>query len=476
MRGMFLRDWRGLWPWLVCGFLGTACLYPWSLSTQGTAIWNTMLLQIYGMCALRSFVREDRMLGWDRYTAVFPNGRRRYAGEKIVVLLVIWAVMLFGIFTGRLLQGLISYHRLSDSLVFDALQYPTDLFGYLWYMLAPDSVYDLIYLPVVGSFGEVYLFTMTAVQLPVLLFLPTAFSVLWDVVTWFAAFMGIFWLQSGFSRAFLAAKKAGNLPKDIEELQVLEYFSWQDIPWDLLVWPALVLLVLSAGICLWYAGRRRTEVQPFGKGRKHMLTVLRTPLLLLIGAGLLVGTAVEAWMELHPVYKTYVYSREDRFDARTVYEVTDEEPAEKLKYNAYSDRPYTLAGMYATENPDAKVYNAIGGKLLVWDGEWLLYDLETEEKTVLALDAQPQRIGILLLGTGEPLAIAVDRKANECAYFSIRENRMMTEYIYPGVRDEYLHDGIIRTFKVHKQKYKEDSAVYYEIDPITWEITEVKAE
>ena len=99
-----------------------------------------------------------------------------------------------------------------------------------------------------------------------------------------------------------------------------------------------------------------------------------------------------------------------------------------------------------------------------------------EEKTVLALDAQPERIGIMLLGTTEPLAIAVDRKANECAYFSIRENRMMTEYIYPSVRDEYLYDGIIRTVKVHKIKYKEDSAVYYEINPVTWEIREVKAE
>ncbi len=476
MRGMFYRDWRVLWPWLVCGFLGAACLYPWSCSTQGTAIWFAILIQIYGMVTLRSLVRDDRTTGWDRYTAVFPNGRRRYTGEKVILLFVTWAALLLGIFLGRLIQALNLYDRLSDSLVLDVLQYPTDLIGYLWYMLAPDSIYDLIHMPIVGSFGEVYLFVMTAVQLPVLLFLPTAVSVLWEAVTWLGAFMGIVWLNSGFTRAITAAKKAGNLPKDMEELQTLEYLKWQDIPWDIYMWPALILFILSAGFCIWFAGRRRGDGRTAGKKRKHMLAFLRTPLLLLTGAGLLVGTAVQAWMEMHPVYKTYVYSCEDRFDARTAYEVTDEEPKEKLKYNQYSDTPYTLAGVYITENPEAQTYNAIGGKLLVWDGAWLLYDLATEEKTELALDAEPQRIGIMLLGTTEPLAIAVDRKANECAYFSIRENRMMTEYIYPSVRDEYLHDGIIRTFKVHKEKYKEDSAVYYEINPITWEIREIKAE
>ena len=476
MRGMFIRDWKRLWLWLVCGLLGTACLYPWSCATQGTAIWFAILIQIYGMVTLRSLVREDRMTGWDRYTGVFPNGRRRYAAGKITVLLTVWTALLLGIFLGRLIQALIFHYGLSDSPVFDNLHYPTDLFGYLWYMLAPDSVYDLIYIPIVGSFGEVYLFTMTALQLPVLLFLPDAVSILWDAVTWFGAFMGIFWIQSGFSRAFLAAKNAGNLPKEIEELQALYYLYWNDVPWDILMWPALALFLLSAGFCIWYAGKRRTDGKPPKKERKHTLYSLRTPLLLVIGAGLLVGTAVQVWQELHPVYKTYVYSYEDRFDERTAYEVTDEEPEEKLKYNKYGDTPYSLAGVYATENPEAQTYNAIGGKLLVWDREWLLYDLEMEEKTVLALDAQPERIGIMLLGTTEPLAIAVDRKANECAYFSIRENRMMTEYIYPSVRDEYLYDGIIRTFKVHKIKYKEDSAVYYEINPVTWEIREVKAE
>ena len=104
MRGMFLRDWRGLWPWLVCGCGLMFLLYAFVYLGGMDAIWYGILLQAYAMLVWRTGIGQDRTCGWEKYCCSLSYGRVRYAAEKILFLLLIWGILLAGAFLGSLIQ------------------------------------------------------------------------------------------------------------------------------------------------------------------------------------------------------------------------------------------------------------------------------------------------------------------------------------------------------------------------------------
>lgn len=460
---MFLRDWRGLWPWLVCGggllFLLFAFVYLGGMDH----IWYGILMQAYAMLVWRTGIGQDRACGWEKCCGTLTYGRFRYAGEKMLFLLLIWTVLLAGAFLGNLIQ----IERQFQNVMALGIDWkeagaepfiPTDRRGYYLFKLFGEwtEAYAGEVFPGNSVILAVVLF-LTIVQIPTALLASPAFSTLWDCVTYAAVIFGGFIAKSNGYLINLRVALSG-VYKEYPRLDI-----W-NVPWNALLTAMLLLCLVSAGGTVWIysrQGRLRAD-----KARIRDILIRGAAVAL---CAVITAAGLQYIQETAPITHTFMYSKPNR-DGGTTWLSTNREPDD-------IDDEYTLAGFYPIRKHTVnglemftQVHDGFGGIFLVWDGEWLLWDVRTGQKTQVAFPADPEEafLDTQILGDNEPVVIAHWKRDNDhtysgaSAFFSIEQNRMITEYLYGSWADDLI-DGQIAA--------EGADGNWVLIDPATGEIT-----
>jgi len=426
---MLLWDWKRLWLW--ASVTGAVC---------AALIWigvNRILIafavQILGIDMLGMLVDGDRACRWERYMAVVPQGRRRYAGEKGIVLVLLGLLMAAVIL---LLTG-----------------------GKAWSVLCT-------------PFFVTCVLGLSALQFPAVILCSQTKRNVWKYLTLISAMLGVYFLRSSMTFAFRKALRTGNIP---EQLTDLEYIAWSDIPWEGLAWAAVLLFFISVGVTIWLAGdvNRNQGLRSeriFGGNRRFLNHI---PILIFaagyIASALLAVQIAKTYTQIH--YE-YIYTKENA-DGETDYMITSmEEDRIREKYPA---DPWVQAAEYPVrqyENADGskshtQIHSIFNGICLIWDREWFLWDMETETKTILSLTvSDPNVCTIQLLGDTEPVIVALSRDDHTAAgFFSIEQNRMITGWDFHGWGDDLI-DG-----QIAARIGQDEEEKWYLVDPVTGEVT-----
>ena len=208
MRGMLFWDAKRLWVRVLV--LGVV----WAGGT-----WlgiSKMILAFFLQCMtigyLAILVDGDRACRWERYMITVPQGRRWYAVEKGIILVLVWVVAGTA---AMLLTG-----------------------GRAWQMIR-------------DPFGMTVLFGLSALHFPAVVLCSRTKRSVWQMLTVMMAMFGTYFLQNSMALAFRKALKAGQIP---EQLTDLHYIAWQDVPWEGLAVTAAGLFVLSVAGTIWLAG------------------------------------------------------------------------------------------------------------------------------------------------------------------------------------------------------------------------------
>lgn len=468
MRGMFLRDWRGLWPWLVCGSGLMFLLYAFVYLGGMDAIWYGILLQAYAMLVWRTGIGQDRACGWEKYCYSLSYGRLRYAAEKMLFLLLIWGILLAGAFLGRLIQIERQFQDVAAlGISWDEIGvepfFPTERGGYYlfkffgeWTEVYAGEIFpgNSVILAVVGF--------LTIVQIPTALLASPAFSALWDCVTYAAVIFGGFFAKSNGYLINIRTALSG-VYKEYSKLDI-----W-NVPWKVLLPVMLILCMISAGTTIWvYNKRNRLQM-----GKARIRDILIRGIVVALCA-VITAAGLQYIRETAPITHTFIYTKSN-WDGGTTWLSTNQEPDEIADEYGYEE--YTLAGFYPIRKHTVngqemftQVYDGFHGIFLVWDGEWLLWDVSTGTKTPVAFPADPEEafLDTQILGEDEPVVIAHWKRDNAhthsgaSAFFSIEQNRMITEYLYGSWADDLI-DGQIAA--------EDADGNWVLIDPATGEIT-----
>ncbi|MBR5445644.1 MAG: ABC-2 transporter permease [Clostridia bacterium] len=429
MRGMLLWDWKRLWRWiLAAGAVCAVCLW---IGVSG--ILSAFYMQCLTIGILGMLVDGDRACRWERYLVTIPQGRRRYAAEKGIVLLLLWIIFAAVVL---LCTGGIAWQ------VFRRPFFITCVLG------------------------------LSALHFPAVILCSRTKRSVWEMLTMVSALLVTYFLRNSMSLAFRKALRAGDIPEHLEEL---EYIAWSDIPWEGLAWLTAVLFVLSVVGTIWLAGDvNRNEglraERVYGGNRKFLNHIP----MLIFAVGYMVTAILAlqiAKMNSH-IYYEYIYTREN-VSGETDYMITSMEE-DRLKEKYPTDNWVQAAKYPVRQYEDAdgaksrtEIHSILNGICLIWDEEWFLWDMETEEKTILSLTtADPNVITIQLLGDTEPVIIALDNdEHNAVGFFSIAQDRMITGWDFHGWGDDLI-DGQIAA---RIGQYEEEK--WYLVDPVTGEIT-----
>lgn len=173
-----------------------------------------------------------------------------------------------------------------------------------------------------------------------------------------------------------------------------------------------------------------------------------------------------------PLYYEYVYAKENHA-GETDYMVTNMD--EDRISEKYPTDNWTLAAKYPVSiykdaegnRISTQIQDVTGGVCLIWDAEWFLWDMETEEKTPLSLPLSDcKRTTVQLLGDTEPVIVALMNEEHTAAgFFSIEEDRMITGWDFEGWGDDLINGQIAARIG----QYEEEKWVL--VDPATGEIT-----
>ncbi len=395
---------------------------------------SKMILAFFLQCMtigyLGILVDGDRACRWERYMITVPQGRRWYAAEKGIVLVLLWLVSGTA---AMLLTG-----------------------GKAW-----QTIRD--------PFWVTCLFGLSALHFPAVVLCSRTKRNVWEILTVTLGMVGTYFLQNGMILAFRKALKAGEIP---EQLTDLHYIAWQDVPWNGLAAAAAVLFVLSVAGTIWLAGNvnrnegLRSERVCYVPHRRFLYHTLP---LIVIAAGYVTMAVLAAQMS-RPYER--IYSKENSA-GETSYMITnmdEDRIAEK-----YPTDNWKLAAKYPIrqyKNEDGtesrtRIYDVLGGICLVWDREWLLWDMETGEKTTLSLPVgYDGYTTVQLLGDTEPIIVGLMNEEHTAAgFYSIQQGSMITGWDFHHWGDDLI-DGQIAA---RIGQYEEER--WYLVDPITGEIT-----
>ena len=379
---------------------------------------------------LAILVDGDRACRWERYMITVPQGRRWYAAEKGIVLVLQWMVS-----------------------------------GAAAMLLTGGRVWQTIREP----FFVTVLLGLSALHFPTVVLCSRTKRNVWEMLTVTLAMVGTYFLQNGMVLAFRKALKAGELPEQLTDLQ---YIAWQDVPWNGLAVSAAVLFVLSVAGTIWLAGDvyrnegLRSERVCYVPHRKFLYHGIP---LLVIAAGY-VTMAVLA-VQMNRPYER-IYTKENAAGEISYMITNMDEDRIREKYPTDN---WTLTAKYPIRQYDkadgtesrTRIYDVLGGICLVWDGEWLLWDMETGEKTMLSLPvAYAGYTTVQLLGDTEPIIVGLMNEEHTAAgFYSIEQGRMITGWDFEHWGDDLI-DGQIAA---RIGQYVEE--LWYLVDPITGEIT-----
>lgn len=440
MRGMFYRDWRVLWPWLVCGFLGAAVLYPLVQKNDTAMILYIVLMQAYAMTPVTNLVHTDRLSGWKQYIALIPGGRQRYAAEKFLLMLLFFPVLMAGEFAGV----------------------------QLWIQNMGGGFLPIYYMPY-KELACVFYFGMTALQLPVRLLFFNSFSVYWEILTWALALPTVLWLRSNHIFAWYAARQQGNTPAP-EEISSLDYIRFFQLDWKGMALAAVCLFLLTAAVTIWLAGYTRGRGL-FEKGQLSGGSVgqfFRTngkQLAAICGITAVLWTGLWILDSHMPERSFHIYSKPSwrGGDSYLITNLLPDEVKEKYWYEEY-----TYEGAYTAYDREAEIAGVTAGWFLIRDGEWFLWEMETDTRKPVCLPEDERISEVQLLDSPEPEVIALwrydepDVPGGASGFFSITKDCMITDFIY-GSWGDYLIDGMIAA--------EDADGSWVLIDPATGEIT-----
>ncbi|MBR4960436.1 MAG: hypothetical protein IKY52_06035, partial [Clostridia bacterium] len=114
-----------------------------------------------------------------------------------------------------------------------------------------------------------------------------------------------------------------------------------------------------------------------------------------------------------------------------------------------------------------QIHSILNGICLIWDEEWFLWNMETEEKTILSFSVpDPNVCTLQLLGDAEPVIVALSSDDHTAAgFFSIEQNRMITGWDFHGWGDDFI-DG-----QIAARIGQDEEETWYLVDPVSGEIT-----
>jgi len=438
LTGMLYRDRRQLLLWMAIGFCIMALLYPAGMGSRFSQLVYSFLMQVVAMVPVRTLVQEDRVSGWKMHIALQPEGRRWYAAEKYLLVLCMLPALLAGAFVG-------------------CQVYHLGLYG--------EWVGEL-YLPR-DTFTFVYFFLMMGLQMPVLLLFFNRVSLYWESFTWLVSFPFLLWLDNGRIAAYQTALLQGTTPAAMD---ALEYHRWYEYDWDMILRWAVVFFLVSAAVTVWLAGYVRGR----GLFEKRQARSALGQFFMENGKRALVFCGITAvllavlWtLDAHtPQKDIYIYEK-PHWKGGVSYLVTTGEPAYVAERFPAED--FTHIGTYMAYNAYGEVFDGIDGTFLVWDNDWFLWDMETGAKTPVSLPEDPSVVEVQLLDSTEPAVVALLKRYDDpdgtraaSGFFSIKENRMITDFIYGSWGDDLI-DGMIAA--------EDADGGWVLIDPVTGEIT-----
>ncbi len=436
MKGMLQRDWYGVRWWLVLILL-LVLTHPIFYDTQGSQLIYGTLSQLLAMLPVRTLVQGDRASRWKATVDTLPNGRRRYAGEKLLLLVLLGLVTAIGYFCADAIYTAQTYHRYdvpdtwaASTALGDSPPYSPDYLGYLLGRWKNSWHYN----PFTTYFPLIYFFTLSAVQMPMLLLSAGWFANLWEMFTWALSWVGILWLREGpFIRFLMTKESEAALPR----------LQWLSYPWPTILAVSAVLFVLSAGLTIYFSGRVREDgislAQSTDVDNRPVRSAFQKAVAFLVTATVAVALGLCIRQAL-PMKTIYLYSTITVTSAPS-FLITNREPSEiadEPQYKGYIPRLW-----YHADYADAEIIGAAGNECLVWDGGWFLIDLTSKEKTPVPIPGQPRLAYTQLLGEASPTAVALwDETAQAFAFYSFEAEGLITGYEYARFEDELVNGCI----------------------------------
>lgn len=438
MRGMLWMDLKRMRWWLILclvwGVVGTFVYDIWG--RFGTAIvFFEVMLPIFAMTFVKRQVFADIQCGWMDHVAMLPHGKRKYALEKYLLLVCFIPVYVLG---------------KSGSL----------LIYYWWGLGEWLGKYFLRFI----DWEELLVFFcgFAALQMPVLLLSPKRYTK-WETGTWAVLLPLVLWLRNVQTFAYKAELLRGNTISP-DTFQKTTNIHWNTLPWKVMTWVAVVWFVATGVYTIWKVGKQSVhtgEPKSFRNRGKQWLA-----LLLILAVTLSVVWVVDTHT---PKSFLYVYTKPN-WKGGLTYMTSNKSPEEV-------EEGYTYKTHYEGKTSVVLSSGLSGEYFLLWDDEWLLWNMNTNETKTLSLPyegfRQSEEEALYwekLLDSEEPLVVMIEKYSKEflgIGFFSIPEDRMITDFVYQSCKDELI-DGKIAA--------ETEEGTWVLLDPYTGEIVEVLEE
>lgn len=446
MLGMLWMDLKRMRWWLLLGVLWTTGVtfftytLELSLCLSPVSILIYLLFPLYAMAFIKGQVLSDTQSGWSTYVATFPHGLRKYAIEKYLLLLCFIPVLAVG--------------RCAGTLLYDYWKYGEWMLGkYILYYVSWTKL-------------SVFFFGFAALLMPVLLHSPKRYAK-WETIVWVVLLPLTILLYDVDVFAYHAERYQGNLISP-QAFQETNHIAWYNLPWEQLRWIVILLFLVTGLFTIWKMEKRSSITELQRKAQKRGKSLVTLCLILLI-------SLLAVWMveEHTPKSFLYVYSKPNWKGTTTnlITNSTPEKVAEKAEFAGYTYRTH-----YEGKTYSVRQCGSIGEKLLLWDEEWLLWDMDTHEIQNVSIPYSPDtsdeeiHYHVYAIDSEEPMAVFITKISEEflgIGFFSIPEDRMITDFVYQNCKDELI-DGKIAA------KTEEGSWVL--LDPYTGEIVEMRSE
>lgn len=447
MRGMLWMDLKRMRWWLLLCFLwgvGFTIVNELLGRTGTSSVFFAVMLPIFGMTFVKRQVFADVQSGWLDHVAMLPNGKQKYAIEKYLLLLCFVPVYILG---------------KSGSLVL-----------YYWVVYGEWLGKFFLYF---ANWQELLVFFcgFAALQMPVLLLSPKRYSK-WETFTWAVLIPLSLWLRNMLTFAYKVELLRGNTISPDTFLKTTN-IRWSTLPWEVLAWIAVVLFALSGLFTIWKIGVQVSPADtrmPQRRWGKQAVT-----LLCIIGIAFAVVWVVDTHT---PKDFLYVYTKPN-WKGSLTYLTTSRSPEEVAEDDLTED--YTYHAHYEGKTDAVFSYGRFGEQLLLWDGEWLLWDMETDATKKVSIPysfIKQTEDGIIYwmdaLDSEEPLAVGIGKYDEKytgtflgLAFFSIPEDRMITDFVYRSYKTDLI-DGKIAA--------ETEDGTWVLLDPYTGDVVETLSE
>lgn len=130
----------------------------------------------------------------------------------------------------------------------------------------------------------------------------------------------------------------------------------------------------------------------------------------------------------------------------------------EYKENYYEkNNDYELVGEYECYSESCKYKDGAVNQILVYDDDYILYDVEKDKETVVDLDIDSNNDTRFVIYDNKTYGIQVG-KYDKYAYFDLKENKYITDFIYSG----FNSDGALKFNKVigYKISDTDDMGMY----------------